>query len=318
MVFCLSLLPAQQYVIVIHGGAGDGITPENINTEVRLRYSSKMTEALMAGQKVLENGGSAVDAVETVIMVLEDSPLFNAGVGAVLSWDGKPELDASIMDGSTLKAGSISGVSRIKNPISTARRVMDTSIHVMLSREGAEEFAKSQNMEMVEPGYFKTDDRQRSLERYKKKVGYLPQADHDFSKHGTVGCVILDGKGHIAAGTSTGGMTGKRYGRVGDSPILGAGTYASNETCGISSTGHGEFFIRYVVAYDIHARMKYAGQSLTTAAESLIQKDLPAVGGKGGVIGIDKDGNIVMEFNTRGMFRAYVKEGEEPAVLMFE
>lgn len=316
--FMGSILSGQDYVIVIHGGAGDGITKDNIDDSKILMYELAMKEAIAAGEEILGRGGAAIDVVEQVLRIMEDSPLFNAGKGAVLNWDGIPELDASIMDGYTLEAGAVAGVSRVKNPISLARRVLDSSSHVMLSHKGAEDFAVSQAMDMVKPKYFITDDRKKSLERYKEKFGYLPTEKLDFSKYGTVGCVVLDKNGHIAAGTSTGGMTGKRYGRIGDSPIIGAGTYASDETCGISCTGHGEYFIRYAVAHDLHARVKYSGKSLQKAAENLITDELVTAGGKGGIIGVDKQGHVVMEFNTKGMFRAYVKEGELPKVLMFE
>ena len=318
MLFTAGTLVSQDYVIVIHGGAGDGITLDNIDESRQALYEAAMKEALIYGEQVLKDDGSAVDAVEAVLMRLEDSPLFNAGRGAVLTWEGNPELDASIMDGHTLAAGAVAGVSRIKNPISAARRVMDSSSHVMLSREGAEIFASSQKMDMVDPAYFKTEDRMKSLKRYKTRMGALPSETFDFSKYGTVGCVVKDSKGHLAAGTSTGGMTGKRYGRIGDSPIIGAGTYASDETCGISCTGHGEYFIRYAVAHDLHARVAYSEVSLQEAAETVIGAELLEAGGKGGIIGIDRNGNIVMEFNTKGMFRAYLKEGEAPVTLMFQ
>lgn len=311
-------LTAQEYTIVLHGGAGDGITPENLDEARQQLYEDKMLEALSAGEQILSEGGNAVDAVVGVLTILEESPLFNAGRGAVLTWEGKAELDASIMDGSNLAAGAVAGVSRVRNPIMAARAVMDSSVHVLLSREGAEAFAASQKLEIVEPDYFRTDDRIKSLKRYKERMGALPTELYDYSKYGTVGCVVMDKEGHIAAGTSTGGMTGKRYGRIGDSPLIGAGTYAADETCGISCTGHGEFFIRYAVAYDLHARMKYGGQSLDEAAEQLVQKVLNTAGGKGGIIGIDQEGNIVMEFNTSGMFRAYVKQGQDARVLFFQ
>ncbi len=315
---CTQLLRAQEYVIVIHGGAGDGIVAENFSKEKRARYENQMKEALQIGTEVLDTGGSAVDAVVEVIKILEDSPLFNAGKGAVLNWNGDAELDASIMDGSQLRAGAVAGIRRVKSPVSLARRVMDSSAHVMLSGKGAEEFAETEGMEMVSPSYFKTESRERSLQKYKDKFGLISTDSTNFSKYGTVGCVVMDKEGHIAAATSTGGMTGKRYGRIGDSPIIGAGTYASDETCGISCTGHGEFFIRYAVAYDLHARVKFNQQSLQEAAAVVIQEELLAAGGKGGIIGIDKKGRIVMEFNTNGMFRAFVREGEPPEVYMFK
>lgn len=309
---------AQDYVILVHGGAGDGIVPENIDQSRQQLYQEKMIEALRRGAAILDTGGRAVDVVEQVLRVLEDSPLFNAGKGAVLTWDGRAELDASIMDGASMNAGAVAGVRKVKNPISAARLVMDSSQHVLLSTQGAEEFAETMKLEMVKPGYFKTDSREQSLKRYKDRMGSLSTADQDFSKYGTVGCVVLDSHGHLAAGTSTGGMTGKRYGRIGDSPLIGAGTYASDQTCAISCTGHGEYFIRYAVAHDIHARMKYQNLSLAEAAEMVINRELLSRGGKGGIIGVDLNGNITMEFNTKGMFRAFLRAGEEPVALMFE
>lgn len=316
--FAASAILGQEYALVLHGGAGDGITPENFDPAKKQLYEEKMTEALRAGEAVLQSGGSAVDAVEAVILILEDSPLFNAGKGAVLTWEGDASLDASIMDGKDLSAGAISGASAIRNPITAARLVMDSSIHVMLSGAGADEYASLHKLGMADQDYFKTEDRMKSLEKYKDRMGAVePKTEWDYSKLGTVGCVAMDKKGHIAAGTSTGGMTGKRYGRIGDSPIIGAGTYASDSTCGISCTGHGEYFMRYAVAHDLHARILYGQEDLQEAADHLIMKELLQVGGKGGIIGIDRNGEIVMVFNTKGMFRGYIREGEEPVVLMF-
>lgn len=320
IVLCLlwmGSLSAQEYVIVLHGGAGNGIKPDNIDMKSQMAYEAKMKEALEAGKAVLDTGGHAEDAVVKVISVLENSPLFNAGKGAVLTWEETNEMDASIMRGSDLQAGAVAGVSHIKNPITAALAVLTSSPHVMLSGTGAEEFARIQNMEMVEAEYFKTPDRMKALQRYKKTQGSLTNPTWEESKMGTVGCAVLDKHGNLAAGTSTGGMTGKRYGRIGDSPIIGAGTYASNESCAISCTGHGEYFIRYAVAHDMHARMKYQGQSIEEAGQTIVKEVLKPAGGDGGLIGVDKDGNIVMEFNTEGMFRAYVKEGEEAVTGMF-
>lgn len=308
---------AQNYTIVLHGGAGNGITRENFNEEKIAQYEEKMQEALMTGGAVLDTGGTATDAVVAVISILEDSPLFNAGKGAVFTYDEINEMDASIMRGSDLNAGAVAGVTTIKNPITAARAVMENSPHVMLSGKGAEEFASTQKLELVKPEYFQTDDRRRSLQRYLKKQGAISDTSWQDSKMGTVGCVVLDSHGNLAAGTSTGGMTGKRYGRIGDSPIIGAGTYADNQTCAISCTGHGEYFIRYAVAHDVSARMAYGGASLEEAAETIIMEVLLEAGGDGGLIGVDKEGNVVMPFNTDGMFRAFLKEGEEPVVLMF-
>ena len=310
------ILICQEYVIVLHGGAGNGILPENIQGDKKSAYEQKMTEALQAGQKVLDTGGTAVIAVTEVIKTLEDSPLFNAGKGSVLTYDEVNEMDASIMNGANLNAGAVAGVTVIKNPIMAALAVMEKSPHVMLSREGAEEFAEASGLTIVSPDYFKTEERVRSIKAFKKEQGGLTSWED--TKMGTVGCAVLDKEGNLAAGTSTGGMTGKRYGRIGDSPIIGAGTYADNQTCAISCTGHGEYFIRYAVAHDISARMAYSGITIEDAAKEVIQEVLKPAGGDGGLIGVDKEGNIVMEFNTTGMFRAYLKEGEEPAVLMFK
>ena len=314
-IFLSTILGAQEYVIVLHGGAGNGILPENISGEKKQAYEQKMEEALLAGKAVLDTGGTAVIAVTEVIKVLEDSPLFNAGRGSVFTYDETNEMDASIMNGENLNAGAVAGVSTLKNPIMGALAVMQASPHVMLSREGAEEFARLQDLKIVSPDYFKTEERLRSIKRYKQHQGNL--SDWQDTKMGTVGCAVLDKLGNLSAGTSTGGMTGKRYGRIGDSPIIGAGTYADNSTCAISCTGHGEYFIRYAVGHDVSARMAYGDESIEQAAQELIHKVLKTVGGDGGLIGVDREGNIVMEFNTSGMFRAYLKEGENAVVLMF-
>lgn len=308
-------ISAQDYALVIHGGAGN-IDSTRIGPELQKQYQEKLEEALLKGEEVLKSEGSALDAVVAVIQILEESPLFNAGKGAVFTWEGSNELDASIMDGSNLNAGAMTRVSQVKSPIAGAREVMENSPHVMLSGKGAEQFARSRGLEMVDSNYFETEKRRKSLERYKRKQGYL--SDTVDWKYGTVGCVALDSKGNIAAGTSTGGMTGKRYGRIGDSPIIGAGTYANNESCGVSSTGHGEYFIRYNVAYDISALMTYKNYSLQKAANEVIQKKLLSAGGRGGIIALDRNANITMEFNTTGMFRAFLKQGETPQVFMFK
>ncbi len=294
--------------IVIHGGAGN-IIKNDIPTELEVAYKTKLFEAIQTGKSMLDNGDSAIYIIEAVINVLENSPLFNAGKGAVFTHDGKNELDASIMDGTNKNAGAVSGVTVIKNPISAALAVMQKSEHVLLSGNGADKFAKNIGLEIVEPNYFYTEKRWKSLQKAINK--------QNESKHGTVGCVVLDKYGNLAAGTSTGGMTNKKFGRVGDSPIIGAGTYADNKTCAISATGHGEYFIRYCVASDISARMKYKNYPLKKAAGGVIQ-ELKDVGGSGGVIGIDKNGNICMEFNTPGMFRAYYTENTEPKVLIYK
>jgi beta-aspartyl-peptidase (threonine type) len=295
-------------ILVIHGGAGT-ITPESLSPELEKAYKDKLKEALQAGYMVIDTGGTSVIAIQKAIQILEESPLFNAGVGAVFTHNETNELDASIMDGKTLNAGAVAGVSRIKSPIAAAYAVMEKSSHVMLSGEGAEEFAEEQGLEMVDPSYFYDETRHQQLLKIKQnsKATIPPSGDNKF---GTVGAVALDKEGNLAAGTSTGGMTNKRYGRIGDSPIIGAGTYASNNTCAVSSTGWGEFYIRNVAAYDIAAQMEYANLSIETAAENTINK-IVELGGKGGVICIDKDGNFAMPFSTAGMYRGYVNaEGD--------
>lgn len=314
--FIFSFAHSQDYVIVLHGGAGDGIKKENINAEQQKLYEEKMEEALAAGANVLDTGGLAYLAVVEVIKLLEDSPLFNAGKGAVFTYDEKNEMDASIMDGQTLNAGAVAGIGVVKNPITVALAVMENSTHVMLSRKGAEEFAKMQGCEIVSPDYFHTEKSLNSLKRYKKTQGAI-SGNWEDTKMGTVGCAVLDKHGNLAAGTSTGGMTGKRYGRIGDSPIIGAGTYADNNTCAISCTGHGEYFIRYAVAHDVSSRMAYGNKNFKDAAAEVIHKVLKPAGGAGGLIGVDRDGNVVMEYNTSGMFRAYRKQGQKAVVEMF-
>jgi L-asparaginase / beta-aspartyl-peptidase len=303
-----------QFSIVIHGGAGY-IKKENLTPEKEQEYHEKLEEAITVGYNILKNGGSSLDAVEKTINVLEDSPLFNAGRGAVFTHEGKNEHDASIMDGKTLNAGASAGTKTVKNPINLARAVMEKSPHVMLSGSGAEEFAKEQGLEIVNPSYFSTEDKMKSLERSKKaennKVSVFYDSNIKDSKFGTVGCVALDKNGNLAAGTSTGGMTNKRWGRIGDAPIIGAGTYANNVTCGVSCTGWGEYFIRGMVAYDISALMEYKGLTLKEAAKEVIQNKLPKIGegvGEGGIIAIDKIGNVAIEFNTPGMFRASMND----------
>lgn len=299
-----------EYAIVIHGGAGT-ILKKNMSAELEKAYIDKMNEALDMGESLLKDGKSAMDAVVETIKIMEDSPLFNSGKGAVFTSDGMNELDASIMNGEDTNGGAIAGVRTVKNPITAARAVYEKSEHVLLTGRGAEAFAQKEGCEIVENSYFNTERRMKSLERAKAKDdqgNYLfPNPDY---KYGTVGCVALDKEGNIVAGTSTGGMTNKKYNRVGDSPILGAGTYADNNTCGVSSTGHGEFFIRYAVAYDIAARMEYKNISLSEAAREVIQEKLVEKGGSGGIVALDRMGNISMEFNTAGMYRGYRKPGE--------
>lgn len=291
-----------EYALVIHGGAGV-IEKDKMSPEQQQQYADKLNEALNAGEKVLKDGGAALDAVQASIMVMEDSPLFNAGKGAVFNELGKNEMDASIMDGRTLKAGAVAAVHTIKNPILAARKVMTDSKHVMLIDGGAEKFAAEHGLQMEDSSYFFVQSRYDAYLRSRE--------------HGTVGAVALDMEGNLAAGTSTGGMTNKMWGRVGDSPIIGAGTYADNKTCGVSCTGHGEYFIRNVVAYDISARMAYKGQTLQQACDEVIMHKLKDMGAEGGLIALDKDGNISMTFNSPGMFRGYAKAGGERNVAMF-
>lgn len=300
-----------EYAIAIHGGAGT-ITKANMTPEQEQEYLTALNAALDIGENILKNGGSSMDAVEQTIIYLENSPLFNAGKGAVFTNSGRNELDASFMDGATRNAGAVGGVTIVKNPITAARAVLEKSEHVMLTGTGAEQFAIEQGLDTVSNDYFFTQGRWDALQRIKaaedKSSGSL--LDYPDRKFGTVGCAALDKNGNLAAGTSTGGMTNKRYNRIGDSPIIGAGTYASNETCAVSSTGHGEYFIRYAVAYDISALMEYKGRDLQSAADFVINKKLKEAGGTGGIISVDKYGNVAMPFNTSGMYRGYAKPGE--------
>jgi len=300
---CLSLISCEreaeklEWSLVLHGGAGT-ILPENMTPEKETQIRGAMQAALDAGGKILTDGGSALDAVEASIRILEDSPEFNAGKGAVFTAAGTNELDASIMDGKTLNAGAVTGVRHIANPISLARKVMSESPHVMLAGAGAELFALEQDMDTVSTEYFWT---QRRWDQLQSRLS-PPGKDE---KHGTVGAVALDKQGNLAAGTSTGGMTAKRFGRVGDSPIIGAGTYASNQSCGVSATGHGEYFMRLMVAHDIAAQMEYGGLSLEDAANNTIHGKLTSMEGTGGIISLDRNGKRVMVFNTAGMYRAW-------------
>ncbi|MBI1807549.1 MAG: isoaspartyl peptidase/L-asparaginase [Ignavibacteria bacterium] len=312
--------------LAIHGGAGT-ILKANMTPELEMQYRDKLSEALLAGYDVLKKDGSSLDAVETTIKILEDSPLFNAGKGAVFTHDGTNELDAAIMDGKTLKAGAVAGVKHIKNPISLARMVMEHSPHVLLVGEGAEVFARERGMHFVPQEYFYTERRWKQLQQAKEEETRTKDSleqqkkalsDSTEKKHGTVGCVALDRMGNLASGTSTGGTTNKRFGRVGDSPIIGAGTYANNHTCAVSATGTGEYFIRSVVAHDISAMMEYGGMSVGQASETVVMKKLPEIGGDGGVIAIDKDGNIAISFNTPGMYRAYIDDDGKPVVKIYK
>ncbi|MCU0446925.1 MAG: isoaspartyl peptidase/L-asparaginase [Microscillaceae bacterium] len=326
---CLSTFAQKDKItLVIHGGAGT-ILKENMTPELEKAYHDKMQEALRKGYEILKNGGKSLDAVTEVIKILEDSPLFNAGKGAVFSADGKNELDASVMDGATLKAGSCASVMTVKNPITLARRIMENSPHVMLIGRGAEKFAQEQGLTIVPNEYFQTETRLKQLkkekgekikEKNKKKdkddSSLLDQMPQD--KFGTVGCVALDEYGNIVAGTSTGGMSNKKWNRVGDSPIIGAGTYANNQTCGVSATGHGEYFIRAVVAYDISALMEYQGMSLEQAANRVVMEKLVKMGGEGGIVALDKNGNIAMPFNSPGMYRGYIKADGQAQTFIYK
>ncbi len=300
-------IPAD-YALVIHGGAGT-ITRNNMTPEKERQYLDALHKALDVGEGILKNGGSSMDAVVQTIKILENNPLFNAGKGAVFTHDETNSLDASIMRGSDLNAGAVAGVSTVKNPIMAARAVMENSEHVMLSGTGADEFSNQQGLEIVDSKYFYTEKRYDALRRIKEKDLGFRVVDEDY-KFGTVGAVALDENGDIVAGTSTGGMTNKKYGRIGDSPVIGAGTYANNATCGVSCTGHGEYFIRWAVAHDISAILEYTDLSVTEAGEKVIMDKLVKVDGSGGAIILDKFGNVAMPFNSEGMYRGYVKPGE--------
>jgi beta-aspartyl-peptidase (threonine type) len=314
-------------VLVIHGGAGT-ILKKNMTPEKEKEYELALKQALEVGYAVLSKGGSALDAVETAVKLLEDNPLFNAGRGSVFTNEGKNELDASIMDGKTLAAGAVAGVTNIKNPISAARAVMEKSGHVMMVGKGAEKFAALQGLEIVDPKYFYTEDRWKSFLRVRStdpdsveldhgnKTSNVLPVNHD-SKFGTVGAVALDMYGNLAAATSTGGMTNKKYGRVGDTPIIGAGTYADNNTCAVSCTGWGEYFVRLVIAKTVCDMMAFKNVTLEEAAFEMIRKKLPDLGGDGGLIAVDKDGNITMPFNTEGMYRGYIKSVGKAVVKIY-
>jgi beta-aspartyl-peptidase (threonine type) len=312
----LSLLnyaqPGSKYALVIHGGAGV-MSQQSMTPDMQKEYISVLNRALQVGDSVLKSGGNCMDAVVKTIMLMEDSPLFNAGKGAVFTHEGTVELDASVMDGKTLAAGAIAGITDIRNPILLARRVMEKSEHVFLTGKGASQFAVEQGFKLVPNSYFHTDKRYQQLQELLKKEREAGTND----KHGTVGCVALDKDGNIAAGTSTGGMTNKKYGRIGDSPIIGAGTYANNATGGFSCTGHGEYYIRLGFSRDISAMMEYQSLDIQKACQAEISK-LTKLGGTGGVIGLDKYGNIAMEFNTSGMFRGFIKSNGEKQIGIFK
>lgn len=314
---------------VIHGGAGV-IRRGDLSPEKEKEYRAKLEEALLAGYKALQAGKSSLDAVETAIKILEDSPLFNAGKGAVFTADGKNELDAAIMDGKTQNAGAVAGLHHVKNPIVLARAVMEKSEHVMMIGDGAETFAREMNIELVDEKYFWTQPRWDSLqkiikeeqekarEKSKNEEKKVSQRELPYNKFGTVGAVALDKDGNLAAGTSTGGMTYKKYGRVGDVPIIGAGTYANNDTCAVSATGWGEFFIRLSVAKDISAMIEYRALPVQNAADAVIHTKLQNLGGDGGVIALDKFGNIGISFNSEGMYRGYINSEGKPVIEIYK
>lgn len=320
-----------KFVLVIHGGAGT-ILKSQMTPEKEKAYQEALSKALETGYAILKEGGSAIDAVEAAVRTMEDNPLFNAGKGAVFTNEGKNELDAAIMDGKTLAAGSVAGVTTIRNPITAARAVMEKSPHVMMTGKGAERFAQQQGIEIVDPSYFYTEERWKGLQRAKSEDSTKMQQDHtDTSKkvslrqpenkdykYGTVGAVALDRHGNLAAATSTGGMTNKKFGRVGDAPIIGAGTYANNATVAISGTGWGEYFIRLVMAKSISDMMEFGKMKLKTAADEMIMKRLPALGGDGGLIAVDKNGNIAMPFCTEGMYRGYIKNDGKKEIRIYK
>ena len=290
--------------IALHGGAGT-IERGVMSEELEATYRTFLDDAITLGYEQLLEGRPGLDVVVNVIQLMEDSPLFNAGHGAVYTWEGTHELDASIMHGENLDAGAVAGVSTVKSPIALARAVMEDSPHVMLASRGAEVFASEQGFDLVSPEYFATERRREALEAYKanEQAGLKPEADHKF---GTVGVVVLDQAGNLVAGTSTGGMTGKRWGRIGDSPVIGAGTYADNRSCAVSATGHGEYFIRHTIARDICARMQFGGMTLEEASSAVIMEELVGANGEGGIVAVDTAGEVALVFNTPGMYRASI------------
>lgn len=339
LIIAISIMPqvhaqstqGQKAILVIHGGAGV-IEKKYMTPEKEKAYKAALTQALEAGYSELQKGKTSVDAVQAAIHVMEDSPLFNAGKGAVFTHDGKNQMDAAIMNGADLKAGAVADVSNIKNPIDAARAVMEKSPHVLLAGKGAEKFAKKEGCVMEPPSYFFTQERWDQLQRALKKdkgdttavldfdprVNKIYGAGEKDDKFGTVGCVALDQSGNIAAGTSTGGMTDKLYDRIGDSPIIGAGTYANNKTCAISCTGWGEFFMRTLAAKTVSDLMEYKGMDLQAAADTVIYHIIPELGGDGGMIALDKNGDFAFPFNTPGMFRGYIGKDGVPHVFMYK
>ena len=303
------------YSLIIHGGAGNGLKPSNYSEAQQAAFHTSLNRALEIGDSALQGGAESLEVVSLVIQYLENDSLFNAGKGAVLTYEGQASLDASIMDGESGAAGAVAGLSYIKNPITAALAVLEHSPHVLLSGAGADEFSLEHNLTKVDPSYFITSSVLKTHQKLKGKQGSLDSLlDH---KMGTVGCVVRDSEGNIAAGTSTGGMMHKRYGRIGDSPIIGAGTYASNSSLGISCTGHGEYFIRHAVAYQISARYEFQELNSQQAADKVIHEVLQPGAGNGGIIGIDREGNFIISFNTTGMLRGFKQEGEEAQTFIF-
>lgn len=298
--------------LAIHGGAGT-ILRSSMTAELQQQYEQGLQDALQAGYSVLQGGGIAVDAVQAAVISLEDFPLFNAGRGSVFNHAGGHEMDASIMDGSNIDAGAVSGIRNVKNPVLLARTIMDKSEHVLLCGQGAEEFARMQGLQFEDDAYFYNQHRYEQWQQAVKEDSI--SLDHNDKKFGTVGAVALDANGNLAAATSTGGMTNKKFGRMGDSPIVGAGTYANNNTCAISCTGHGELFIRAVVAYDISCLMEYKGLSLREACDVVVHDKLVKIQGEGGLVAIDKHGNIELPFNSEGMYRGYATENERKVMI---
>ena len=315
-------VPESEIVLVVHGGAGT-LSREGMSPETRGLYVGDLEAALRAGHAILKEGGSSLDAVVASIKILEDAPRFNAGKGAVFTHEGHNELDASLMEGDGRRAGAVAGVTVVKHPIEAARAVMERSPHVMMAGPGADAFARSVGLEIVDPAYFRTDQRwdelQRALEAEKRREADGGRSDLGADRRylGTVGAVALDRRGHLAAGTSTGGMTNKRFGRVGDSPVIGAGTFADDASCAVSCTGHGEFFIRYAVASDVAARVKYKGVGLQEAADEVIQATLRPIEGEGGLIALDRQGRVAISFNTEGMYRGVIRGDGVSRVAIF-
>ncbi|MDJ1160237.1 isoaspartyl peptidase/L-asparaginase [Chelatococcus sp. SYSU_G07232] len=307
----------RRWVLAVHGGAGT-IERASLTPEREADFRAGLEAALAAGAAVLDACGSGLDAVEAAVRSLEDEPLFNAGRGAVFTAEGTIELDAAVMDGATLAAGAVIGVTRTRNPVSLARAVMERTAHVVLQGLGADSFALTTGLEQVDPAYFATDWRWQQLQKARQAGAVaLDHTAYEERKYGTVGAVALDRSGHLAAATSTGGMTNKMWGRVGDTPLIGAGTYA-NGTCAVSATGHGEFFIRATVARDVAALMDYAGLTLHEAVERKVQDELVRLGGRGGVIAVDRRGEVALVFNTPGMYRGMQREGGSPLVAIFD